>query len=129
MPTTPIRQYPYPSLAGANDPPRDIQLLAEAIAADVQQLAIDAFGTGGIYEGVSDDTSSIRIPHGLTTPPTKVTLLMGTSATIEPTRPRDYVCTLGPVTETEIHVRLTNLRNPVWAGPGVRAVIAWTARK
>lgn len=35
---TPNRQYPFPSLASANDPPRDIQLLAEALDADVSAL-------------------------------------------------------------------------------------------
>ena len=38
MPTTPNRQYPYPALSSANDPPRDFQLLAEALDADVNAL-------------------------------------------------------------------------------------------
>ena len=38
MPTTPNRNYPFPALSSANDPPRDLQLLAEALDADVAQL-------------------------------------------------------------------------------------------
>lgn len=39
MPATPARGLPYPTLASANDPPRDLQLLAEAL--DTQIDAID----------------------------------------------------------------------------------------
>lgn len=38
MPNTPNRQYPYPALSAANDPPRDLQLLADAVDADVAAL-------------------------------------------------------------------------------------------
>lgn len=38
MPATPRRGLPYPTLAAANDPPRDLQLLAEALDAQLDTL-------------------------------------------------------------------------------------------
>ena len=49
MPTTPNRQYPYPALSSANDPPRDLQLLAEALDADVTAL-MNAAPISPVYE-------------------------------------------------------------------------------
>ncbi len=49
MPTTPNRNYPYPSLASANDPPRDIQLLAEALDNDIGAL-MSAAPIAPVYE-------------------------------------------------------------------------------
>lgn len=42
MPTTP-RGAPYPSLAAANDPPRDLQLLAEWADAQIDALDVSTF--------------------------------------------------------------------------------------
>jgi len=60
MPTTPNRGLPYPSLASANDPPRDLQVLAEAV--DAQLTALDTanpvsplmsagWGVAGSFQG------------------------------------------------------------------------------
>lgn len=38
MPNTPNRGYWYPALSAANDPPRDLQLLADGVDADVNAL-------------------------------------------------------------------------------------------
>lgn len=60
MPTTPSRGLPYPALSSANDPPRDLQLLAEAV--DEQLTEIDSanpvspvmssgWGQNGAFQG------------------------------------------------------------------------------
>ncbi len=70
MPTTPNRDYPYPSLADANDPPRWIQLLAEKVDADVAALLDPApiapvyrtgwgpYGGGSTFLGITATRSS-----------------------------------------------------------------------
>ncbi|PTU56414.1 hypothetical protein DBB34_09130 [Sphaerisporangium cinnabarinum] len=49
MPTTPNRGYPFPTLADANDPPRWIQLLAEALDADVNRV-MNASPVAPVYQ-------------------------------------------------------------------------------
>ncbi len=130
MPTT-TRGYPYPTLAGANDPPRDIQLLAEAIEADVAALVVALAGTGGVHAALTDAQSCIAIPHGLGLVPTRVSAILGgkpLADVINPDQPRDYGVTIHDITATNLVVRLTNLRAEVWAGENVRAAIVWTAR-
>jgi hypothetical protein len=53
VPNTPNRGYPYPTLAGANNPPVDIQQLAEAVDVDGTAFAAAFTARGSFLEADS----------------------------------------------------------------------------
>lgn len=80
MPTTPNRDYPYPTLGGPNNPPIDFQALAEAVDADTTVLFADKVGRGSSIRatGTASQSSGSGANHVYTGAASEVTLTPGT---------------------------------------------------
>ena len=88
---------------------------------------------GGKAVGFLDTSGRLTIPHGLGYMPTQITAIMTTNAdpAVGEGIPLDYGATIDPLTnDTNVVVRVTNLRVSTWAGAGgtLRVAVQWTAR-